>query len=148
MSKGTKAIAILIGRMGDEVKVRQGGGHDIGSLRLACTSGYGDKETTSWFDVVVFDDKKVKVLKDYTRKGSRVMVSGELRVRKWQDKDGNDRYTTEVVVSFDGSIELLDSKAETEAAGGSTRNQSSRPQQEQRAAPAGFGDDLDDDVPF
>lgn len=145
MSKGTKALAILVGRMGDAVKVRTTQqGKKIGSVRLACSSGYGDNETTSWFDVVVFDEKKTEVLEKYAGKGSRIMVAGELRVRKWT-KDNVDHWSTEVVVSFEGSLELMDTKDERPQQ--QTRASSSRSNPLPRTAPA-FGDDLDDDVPY
>lgn len=149
MSKGTKAHGIIIGRMGADVQVRTTqNGKKIGSLRLATTDGYGDNEVTSWFDVVVFDEKKIEVLEKYTGKGSMVMAIGTLRVRKWTDKEGADRYSTELVVSFDGSIELMDSKEDAQKMGtvrdkgqmGSTR---ARPQPEDP-----FGNEFDDDVPF
>lgn len=145
MSKGTKALAVIVGRMGDAVKVRTTqGGKKVGSVRLACASGYGDNETTSWFDVVVFDEKKVEVLEKFAGKGSRIFVQGELRVRKWT-KDGTDHWSTEVIVSFEGSLELMDSKDDKPQ--GQTRSQSPPAQQQRQQAPS-FGDDLDDDVPF
>lgn len=140
MSKGTKAIVTMVGRMGDDINVRQNNGRKIGSLRLAVTDGFGEHETTSWFDVVVFDEKKVEVLEKYTAKGSRVMVTGILRVRQWTDKNDNKRYTTEVVVNFEGSVELMDSKDERPDKG------SSRPPA--RAAAPAFDTDFDNDVPF
>lgn len=146
MSKGTKAIAILVGRMGDAVKVRTTQqGKKIGSVRLACSSGYGDNESTSWFDVVVFDEKKVEVLEKYAGKGSRIMVSGELRVRKWT-KDNVDHWSTEVIVSFEGSLELMDSKEDRP----DTPARAAPKSQAQEKAPAfgAFDTDLDDDVPF
>jgi len=145
MSKGTKALAIIVGRLGHAIKIRKGNNDKkIGQLRLACTDGYGDNENTSWFDVVIFDEKKVEVLEKYTEKGSRVMVTGLLRVRKWVDKEGGDRWSTEIVVSFDGSIELMDSKAD------SPKQDRAEPRARptERAQPPAFGGDLDDEVPF
>lgn len=148
MSKGTRAHAIIVGRMGADVSVRDtSGGKKIGSIRLAVTDGYGDHEQTSWFDVVIFDQKKLEVLEKYTSKGSKVMAIGTLRVRKWQDRDGQDRYTTELVVSFEGGIELMDSKEEAQKLG-TVRDKG---QMETRARPKEanpFDTDLDDDVPF
>ena len=144
MSKGTKALAVLVGRMGDNIKVRTTqGGKKVGSVRLACASGYGDNETTSWFDVVIFDEKKIEVVEKYARKGSRIFVQGELRVRKWT-KDNVDHWSTEVIVSFEGSLELMDSK-DDKPADSETR---SRPQEKSSSPAPAFGDDLDDDVPF
>jgi single-strand DNA-binding protein len=143
MSKGSKALGIITGRMGTDVIVREtSNGKKIGTLRLATVDGFGDNELTSWFDVVVFDQKKVEILEKYTGKGSRVMAIGTLRVRKWKDRDGNDRYTTELVVSFDGSIELMDSKDEAQKLGNVRDDKpKARPQ-------SAFDSDLDDDVPF
>lgn len=146
MSKGTKAFAILVGRMGDAVKVRTSqGGKKIGNVRLACSEGYGDNETTSWFDVVIFDEKKVEVLEKFAGKGSRIYVSGPLRVRKWE-KDNVTHYSTELVVSFEGSLELMDSKDDKPDTG--TRTQSKPQSQEKAPAFGAFDTDLDDDVPF
>jgi single-strand DNA-binding protein len=148
MSKGTKCITTIVGRMGDAVKVRtSNSGKKIGSVRLAVTSGYGDNELTSWFDAVVFDEKKVEVLEKYTQKGSRILVIGEQRVRKWQ-KDGQDRYSNEVIVSFEGSLELMDSKSESSGGGQSSSGQSTRSGRSDPPPMGGGFGDLDDDVPF
>ena len=145
MSKGSKALGIITGRMGTDIIVREtNSGNKIGTLRLATTDGYGDNELTSWFDVVVFDQKKIEVLEKYTAKGSRVMAIGTLRVRKWTDKNGNDRFTTELVVSYDGSIELMDSKDDAQKQGTAKDKPASKP----KPVPASAFDDLDDDVPF
>lgn len=145
MSKGTKAHGMILGRMGADLEVRTlNSGKKVGSLRLACTDGYGDHETTSWFDVVVFDERKIEVLEKYTGKGSRVMAIGTLRVRKWKDKDGHDRWATELVVAFDGSIELMDSKDDAQKMG-NVRDDKPASKAKPKSA---FDSDFDDDVPF
>lgn len=144
MTKGTKAHAVIVGRMGADATMRTtSAGRKIANFRLACVDGYGEHEQTSWFDVVVFDEKKAEVVEKYTGKGSRVMAIGTLRVRKWQDQSGGDRYTTELVVNFDGSIELMDSKDEAQHKGTVRDRAPDKPQ-----PTSAFDPNLDDDVPF
>jgi single-strand DNA-binding protein len=108
---------------------------------------------------VLDNDNLVKVAENYLRKGSKVYVEGQLRTRKWQDRDGNDRYTTEVYVGrFKGELTLLDGRREGGNAGGGygQDDYGSAPARAPAAATGGFGskqpssfdDDMDDDVPF
>lgn len=138
MSKGSNARGYLIGRLGDNIEVKELTKGKVGNLRLAVSSGWGDKVTTSWFTVVVYDQKKIEALDNYTEKGSRIFVEGELRNRSYE-KDGSTRYVTEVVVGFDGVVEILDGRKDPDASSSYTRT--SRP-----APPV--DEDLDDDVPF
>jgi len=142
MSKGTLARAVIVGRMGNAIEVKTiGGSTRVANLSLAVSQGYGDKQTTSWFNVQVFGDKRIDALSNYTDKGTKLFVEGELRIRKYQ-KDGTDRYATEVVVGYDGVVEILSSKDEQAASGEGSRGQSAAKPQ-----PA-FDSDIDDDVPF
>ena len=148
MSKGTKAHGVIVGRMGKPLEVRKlNSGRNVGSVRLATTDGFGDHETTSWFDVVIFDEKKIEVLQKFTDKGSRIMAIGTLRKREYE-KDGVKREITELIVSFDGSIELLDGK-DDRPAGNNSREVGGQAQVNQsQTRPTGSAFDLDDDGTF
>lgn len=141
---------ILIGNLGadPEVKSFQNGGK-IANLRIATSKRWKDrqtgeaKEATEWHQVVINGDGLVGVVERYLKKGSKVYIEGELRTRKWQDRDGNDRFTTEIVVAgIGGTLTMLDG-----AQGGSsdTRHRNQNGQGSDWSPPA---DDLDDDVPF
>jgi single-strand DNA-binding protein len=155
---GSVNKVILVGNLGadPEIKSFQNGGR-IANLRLATSDNWTDKasgerrERTEWHNVVINSDGLVRVAEQYLRKGSKIYLEGQLQTRKWQDRDGNDRYTTEVVVGMRGQLVMLDGRREGgEPAMAETRG---RP----AAAAGGFGaksstpppfDDMDDDVPF
>lgn len=134
---------ILIGNLGadPEVKSFQNGGK-IANLRIATSKRWKDrqtgevKEATEWHSIVINGDGLVGVVERYLKKGSKVYIEGELRTRKWQDRDGNDRYTTEVVIAgMGGNLTMLDGAPE----GGGNRHRNQN----------GFGTDhdLNDDIP-
>lgn len=110
---------ILIGTLGRDPEIRTTqDGKQVATLNLATSESWKDKATgerkekVEWNKVVIFNENLVRVVSDYTRKGSKLYVEGQLQTRKWQDKEGNDRYSTEVVVQgYSGNITLLD-KAE------------------------------------
>lgn len=145
---------ILIGHLGADPEIRsfQDGGK-LANFRLATSESWTDrnsnerKERTEWHSVVVQREATVKVVEQYLRKGSKAFVEGQLRTRKWQDRDGKDRYTTEVVIgAFRGELVLLDKPAGNRpppASPSDYQGQSAVPRQS-----AGSFDDLDDDVPF
>lgn len=137
MSKGTVARATIIGRMGSAAEVKTiRGDTRVANISLAVTQGWGDKETTSWFNIQLFGDKRIDAIEQYTDKGTKLFVEGELRIRKYE-KDGQNRYATEIVVGYDGVVEILSSKEERESGGASSK-----------PAPATIDQELDDDVPF
>ena len=163
---GSVNKVILIGNLGQdpEVKSFQNGGR-IANLRIATSENWKDKNTgerkerTEWHTVVLQSDGLVGVAERYLRKGSKVYIEGQLRTRKWQDQSGNDRYTTEVSVGgIGGVMTMLDGAPGggggqrgggggewDQSGGGSSGGGGGR----QSAPPAGgFGDDLDDDIPF
>jgi single-strand DNA-binding protein len=112
---------IIVGNLGADPEVKSfANGSRIANLRLATSESWRDKdgqrqERTEWHSVTIDNDNLVKVAESYLRKGSKVYVEGQLRTRKWQDRDGNDRYTTEVYVGrFRGELTLLD-KSERDA---------------------------------
>jgi single-strand DNA-binding protein len=136
----------LVGNLGADPEVRaMSNGSKIVNLKLATSESWRDKasgerkEKTEWHRVVIFNEALAKVAEAYCRKGSKVYLEGSLQTRKWQDKDGGDRYSTEVVLQkFNGALVLLDSKGER------TVNDDAR------QGPMGGGGalDLDDSIPF
>ena len=148
MSRGINK-AILVGNLGADPETKYGpSGDAITNLRIATSESWTDKNTgqkqerTEWHRVVIFK-KLAEIAAEYLRKGSQVYIEGSLRTRKWQDKEGRDQYTTEIVAS---EMQMLGGKGGGDAP--------ARERQEERkpaaAAPAagGFDDNLDDDIPF
>lgn len=124
---GSVNKVILIGNLGadPEIKSFQNGGK-IANLRIATSEQWKDrmsgerKERTEWHSVVINGDGLVGVVERFLKKGSKVYIEGNLRTRKWQDRDGNDRYTTEVVVAgVGGSLTMLDGPSGGGSGGGS-----------------------------
>ncbi len=108
---GSVNKVILIGNLGadPEIKSFQNGGR-IANLRIATSENWKDratgerKERTEWHNVVIQSDGLVGVVERFLKKGSKIYIEGQLRTRKWQDRDGNDRYTTEVSVGGVGGV--------------------------------------------
>ena len=140
---------ILIGNLGADPEIRHTqDGRAIANLRIATSETWRDRnsgerrEKTEWHTVVIFSEGLCKVTEQYLHKGSKVYLEGSLQTRKWQDKDGNDRYSTEVVIqNFGGTLVMLDGKDE-----GGPRPQQDNPPAEQK--PSFARDDLSDCVPF
>ena len=107
---------ILVGNLGADPEVRATqDGREICNLRLATSESWKDrntgerKEKTEWHRVVIFNDNLVRVAKEYLRKGSKVYVEGQLQTRKWTDKEGQEKYSTEVVLQgYGGNLTMLD----------------------------------------
>ncbi len=159
---GSVNKVIIVGNLGadPEVKSFQNGGR-IANLRIATSESWTDKmsgerkEKTEWHSVVLNSEGLVKVAENYLRKGSKVYVEGQLQTRKWQDRDGNDRYTTEISVGMRGQLTMLDGRKDEGGGGGYARGPAaSAPAAGGMAGgmgagrPAAFDDDMDDDVPF
>ena len=163
---GSVNKVILIGNLGQdpEVKSFQNGGR-IANLRIATSENWKDKNTgerkerTEWHTVVLQSEGLVGVAERFLRKGSKVYIEGQLRTRKWQDASGNDRYSTEVSVGGIGGVMTMLDGAPGGGGGGQrsggggdwdqSGGSSSGGGRTQSAPPAGgFGDDLDDDIPF
>lgn len=115
MARGVNKV-ILIGHLGQDVEVNQtGNGNAVANLNLATDESYKDRQTgqmvpkTEWHRVVLFG-KLAEVAGEYLKKGSKVYIEGKLQTRKWQGQDGEDRYTTEVVVDINGQMQMLDSR--------------------------------------
>lgn len=149
---GSVNKVIVLGNLGADPDIRsfQNGGK-VANLRVATSESWKDKNTgerqekTEWHTVSVFGDGLVGVVERFLRKGSKIYVEGKLQTRKWQDQQGNDRYSTEVVLQGPGAVlTMLDSaggNAGGDWSGGSTGG---------ATPPASNGgyDDLDDDIPF
>lgn len=164
---GSVNKVIIVGNLGadPEVKSFPSGGR-IANLRIATSESWTDrttnerKERTEWHSVVLDNDNLVRVAEQYLRKGSKVYVEGQLRTRKWQDRDGNDRYTTEVYVGrFKGELALLDRREGGGGGGYGGDDYGSAPARSPAGSGMGgggfgskpaasFPDDMDDDVPF
>ena len=150
----------LIGNLGADPEIRRTqDGRAIANLRIATSETWRDKTTgerrerTEWHTVVIFTEGLVKVAEQYTSKGSKVFVAGKLATRKWQDRDGNDRYSTEVVLQgFDAQLLLLGDgrKAPSEDDYGTSRDAAERSVSATRqpADRQSFAGELDDDIPF
>ena len=146
---------IGIGNLGADPESRvTASGEAVCNISIACTETWRDKATgekkemTEWVRVGFFG-KLAEIAGQYLRKGSQVYIEGSLRTRKWQDKNGQDRYTTEIrgdVMKMLGSRQDGDSAPRQQSAPQQPRTQQSKPQQS-GGAQGGFGD-FDDDIPF
>ena len=115
---GSVNKVILLGNLGRDPEIRSmQSGSKMATFSMATSKRWRDKNTqeqrdkTSWHNIVVFGDGLVDIVEKYVKKGSKIYVEGELQTRKWQDQDGNDRYTTEVVLQgYNSNLTLLDSR--------------------------------------
>ena len=149
---GSVNKVILVGNLGRDPEVRSTqDGAKIVQLSLATSESWNDRtsgerrERTEWHRVVIFNDRIAEVAEKYLHKGSKIYVEGQLQTRKWQDKEGLDRYTTEIVVGrFRGELTMLDSRSSEGGGYGGG------PSDEPVAAGGGGGgaSDLDDEIPF
>ena len=144
---GSLNKVMLIGRLGADPEIRStSNGARIANMRIATSETWRDKasgerrEKTEWHTVVVFNENIVRVVGSYVSKGSSVYIEGQLQTRKYQDKSGQDRYSTEIVLqNFRGELTLLDSpKGERDS---DDKHPAHKPS-------TGNGDALDDDIPF
>jgi len=157
---GSVNKVILIGNLGRDPEVRtfQNGGK-VCNLRIATSETWKDrntgerKERTEWHSVAIFSEPLARVAEQYLRKGSKVYIEGQLETRKWQDQNGQDKYTTEVILqNFNSNLTMLDGRNGGQGAvgGGSDFAGSSLD------GPSGSGGgggqqssyELDDDIPF
>jgi len=144
---------ILVGNLGAKPEVKYASnGNAIANLSVATSESWTDKNTgqkqerTEWHRVSLFG-KLAEIAGQYLDKGSKVYVEGKLQTRKWQDKEGQDRYTTEVVVSgFNGTLQMLDRRDDS-GGGASAPSQSAPAQAAPKITPVA-NDDFEDDIPF
>ena len=112
---GSVNKVILIGNLGADPEVRQfQNGGQVCNLRIATSETWKDKNTgerrekTEWHNVAIFSEGLVRIAQQYLKKGSKVYIEGKLQTRKWQDQNGQDRYSTEVVLQgFDGTLTIF-----------------------------------------
>ncbi|WP_336171676.1 single-stranded DNA-binding protein [Ensifer sp. MJa1] len=160
---GSVNKVILVGNVGADPEVRRTqDGRAIATINLATSETWRDRdsgerrEKTEWHRVVIFSENLAKVAENYVKKGSKLYIEGQLHTRKWQDSNGNDRYSTEVVLQgFNSVLTMLDGRREgsgyrpggdgagdydldSDRAAGRSSSQSSQ----------SFSRDLDDDIPF
>lgn len=132
---------IILGRLGNDPEVRnfQNGGQVV-NFRVATSERFKDRagnqqERTEWHSVAIFNEKIGEIAERYLRKGAQVYLEGQLQTRKWQDQNGQDRYTTEIVLpKFRGELQLIGGKGE----GGDDAPSDAPPRDA----------DLDDSIPF
>ena len=149
---------ILVGNLGAKPEIKYASnGNAISNLSVATSESWTDKNTgqkqdrTEWHRVSLFG-KVAEIAGQYLDKGSKVYVEGKLQTRKWQDQNGQDRYTTEVVVSgFNGTLQMLDRRDDMNS---NPAAQSSQPQSQAAPEPAPAAitpvapDEFEDDIPF
>jgi len=153
---------ILVGNLGNDPEVRYSqAGAAITNISVATSESWKDKQTgqpqerTEWHRVVFFN-RLAEIAGEYLRKGSKVYLEGSLRTRKWQDKEGQDKYTTEIVAA---EMQMLDSRGDSnrDSGGYNQEYQQKQSQSQQQAAapaaapppaPAGNVESFDDDIPF
>ena len=179
---GSVNKVILVGNLGRDPETRRlGSGDPVVSLRIATSESWKDrssgerKEKTEWHSVVIFNENLCRIAEQYLRKGSKVYVEGQLQTRKWQDQSGQEKYSTEVVLSkFRGELTLLDGRSGGASGGeygedggegqvrsggdfGRTGPMERRPAMAGgggggggggRSGGGGYAKDLDDDIPF
>ncbi len=149
---------ILVGNLGKDPEVRaMQDGREVCNLTIATGESWKDKNTgerkekTEWHRVVIFNDNLTRVAKQYLHKGSKVYIEGQLQTRKWTNKEGQEQYSTEIVLQgFNGNLTMLDGKPSEGGArsGGGEYDQSRsfNPGTQQRAKVAEA--ELDDEIPF
>jgi single-strand DNA-binding protein len=164
---GSVNKVILIGNLGADPEIRRTqDGRPIANLRIATSESWRDKNTgerrekTEWHRVVIFNEGLCKIVEQYLKKGSKVYLEGALQTRKWQDKDGQDKYSTEVVLQgFNSSLTMLDGRGGGGGAGadnsdsdfgssGPSGGSSAARERKPAMASAGKRDDMDDEIPF
>lgn len=156
MARGVNK-AILIGNVGGDPETRYlPNGNAVTNITLATTDTWKDKQTgdqqsrTEWHRVVFFG-KLAEIAGEYLRKGSQCYVEGRLQTREWE-KDGVKRYTTEIVVDMNGTLQLLGGRPEGDGGSQQRRTQEQAPRQQSRQAqpqpPQPDYDSFDDDIPF
>ena len=155
MSRGVNKV-ILVGNLGADPETRSmPSGMTVTNIRIATSESWKDKtsgaqqEKTEWHSIALFG-RLGEVAAEYLRKGSQVFIEGKLRTRKWQDKSGNDRYTTEIIAD---NMQMLGARGGGAAAAGERASAgASRDEFDQTPPPAASGtaakEDFDDDIPF
>lgn len=159
---GSVNKVILVGNLGKDPEVRSfQNGNKVCNFSMATTESWKDRNTgerqsrTEWHTVAIFSEGLIGVAERYLKKGSKVYIEGQLRTRKWQDQQGQDRYSTEVVLQGPGAVlTMLDSAqgnggSQRSGGGGGYDNGGSSGDGSSGGGNTGGGrDDFDDDIPF
>jgi single-strand DNA-binding protein len=165
---GSVNKVILVGNLGKDPEIRRTqDGRPIANLSIATSESWRDKATgerkekTEWHRVVIFSEGLCKIAEQYLKKGAKVYLEGQLQTRKWQDKDGHDKYSTEVVLQgFNSTLTMLDGARGGAGGGGDFGSEdsgsdfgSSSPAPRRQPATAGASaggkrGDMDDEIPF
>ncbi|MCI5075944.1 single-stranded DNA-binding protein [Oricola sp.] len=165
---GSVNKVILVGNLGADPDIRRlNSGEPVVNLSVATSEQWRDKgsgerrERTEWHRVVIFNENLAKVAENYLKKGAKVYVEGQLQTRKWTDQNGQDKYTTEIVIQrFRGDLQMLDGRGEGEGAyggggGGGQQRVSGgygggqdRGGQSSSSGGNDFVRDMDDEIPF
>jgi len=158
MARGVNKV-ILVGNLGADPETRSmPRGMTVTNIRIATSESWKDKasgaqqERTEWHSIALFG-RLGEIAAEYLRKGSQVFVEGKLRTRKWQDKQGNDRFTTEIIAD---NMQMLGGRAGGAGGGmgggersaGAGASAPPRDDYDQSPAPAGGKEEFDDDIPF
>jgi single-strand DNA-binding protein len=153
---GSVNKVILVGNLGKDPDIRRtNAGDPIVNLSVATSENWRDKQTgerrekTEWHRVVIFNENLAKVAENYLRKGAKVYLEGQLQTRKYTDKDGAEKYSTEVVLQrFRGELVMLDSKGSGDREAAPARNGGAS-HGASHEAPASFErNEMDDEIPF
>ena len=162
---GSVNKVILVGNLGRDPEIRSTqDGQRIANFTIATSENWRDrvsgerKERTEWHRVVIFNDRLSEIAEKYLRKGSKVYVEGQLQTRKWADQQGQERYTTEVVLTrFKGELTMLDGARDRAGAGGAMEGGydegdagsfGSAPRAASPPRGRAANADLDDEIPF
>ncbi|ELT50979.1 single-stranded DNA-binding protein [Brucella intermedia] len=150
---GSVNKVILVGYLGADPDVRQmNSGDTVVNMRIATSESWRDRQTgerkekTEWHSVVIFNEGLAKIAEQYLKKGSKVYIEGQLQTRKWQDQNGNDRYTTEIVLKqYRGELVMLGGGSRDDDEGESRSSRGKQGNHQQQSAGVR---DLDDEIPF
>lgn len=155
---GSVNKVILVGNLGADPEVRQTqDGRPIVNLRIATSENWKDRNTgerrerTEWHRVVIFSEGLARIAEQYLRKGSKVYLEGQLQTRKWEDQNGQERYSTEIVLQgFNSTLTMLDGRSDGDSGFSGTRQQSGQGESRrpESSAPAFESGGADDDIPF
>lgn len=161
---GSVNKVILVGNLGADPEIRRlNSGDPVVNMRIATSETWRDRqsgerrERTEWHNVVIFNDNLAKVAEQYLKKGAKVYIEGQLQTRKWTDQNGQERYTTEVVLQkFRGELQMLDTRgqggdSQVGYSGGSGNRSSDFGQSgpaDSGGGGGGYSQNLDDEIPF
>ncbi len=153
---GSVNKVILLGNLGRDPEIRSmQSGSKMASFSIATSKRWKDKNTqeqkekTSWHNIVVFGDGLVNIIEKFVKKGSKIYIEGELQTRKWQDQDGNDRYSTEVILQgYNCNLTLLDSRNQSLENKSEISEDNSSSTNNNIESGTSDSDDNEEDIPF